>query len=109
MIGMLPRETKDMFCRDCNKQLNDATMKCDYCARAKKAAETKDKTLRFEGKRCCECRASEHEDFDPLVGLCIVKDPDTNKIVQRGYLCEGHVEIRTTDGYDVYFNGKKVE
>jgi hypothetical protein len=106
MIGMLPRETKDMFCRECNKYLHtDGT--CHYCANAKRVAEARAAAL--VGKRCCECRSSEHPDYDDLLGLCIVKDPDTNKIVQRGYLCLGHVEIRTMDGYDVYFNGKKIE
>ena len=58
--------------------------------------------------KCCECRAGEHEDYDEIVGLCVVKDPENGKVVQRGYLCAGHVEIRTQDGYDVYMDHRKI-
>jgi hypothetical protein len=53
-------------------------------------------------KRCCECRNGEHDDYGPVVGLCVVRDPETNRIVQRGYLCAEHVESRLNDGYNVH-------
>jgi len=101
----MPRETKDKHCFDCGYWKGDE-INCPRCAKAK-AAELK-RQERFIGKRCCECRASEHEDFDPIVGLCVVRDPETGKVAQRGYICEAHVEIRTADGYDVYLNGRKL-
>jgi hypothetical protein len=95
------RDTVDMWCKECSKLLHqDGT--CHPCRRAKAQAEA------MKEKRCCECRASEHENYDDVVGLCVVKDPETGKIIQRGYLCAGHVEIRTMDGYDVYLNHLKI-
>lgn len=96
-----PRGMTDLWCRECNKLLHqDRT--CHPCLRAKAKAEV------MKEKRCCECRAGEHPNYDDVVGLCVVKDPENGKAVQRGYLCAGHVEIRTMDGYDVYLNHRKI-
>lgn len=102
----MPRETVDRHCRECGWYMGPE-MVCTRCAKAKKAEEVRQ--AQYADKRCCECRASEHEDFDPVVGLCTVKDPDTKKIVQRGYICESHVQIRVGDGYDVYLNGRRID
>lgn len=59
--------------------------------------------------KCYECRVSEHGDFDPIVGLCSIKDPDSGKIILRAYLCEAHVGMRMDDGYLVYLKGRKLE
>jgi hypothetical protein len=59
--------------------------------------------------RCSECRAGEHDDYDVIVGLCVVKDPDTGKVVLRAYLCASHVEMRVGDGYEVYKDGRRIQ
>ena len=60
--------------------------------------------------RCCECRNGEHEDYSDLVARrpVTVRDPETGNLVQRGYLCTLHADMRRDDGYKLYVNGKKV-
>lgn len=64
----------------------------------------------MEKKRCCECRNSEHEDFSDLIAKTpvVVKDPETNRIVQRGYICTCHADIRRDDGYRLFVNGREI-
>jgi hypothetical protein len=52
-------------------------------------------------KRCCECRNGEHDNITDDVRLYVVRDPDTNHIVLRGYLCSEHVQCKLEDGYTV--------
>ena len=52
-------------------------------------------------RQCCECRKGEHDNYDDDVELCIVRDPDTKKIVLRGYICRGHDMMFREDGYIV--------
>jgi len=60
--------------------------------------------------RCCECRAGEHGDFsDVREEIITVRDIDTNRIVQRGRLCEDHIDMRLTDGFALYAHGRRIE
>jgi hypothetical protein len=52
-------------------------------------------------KRCFECRLGEHDNYDDDVRLVVVRDPETKKIVRRGYLCGDHRDCWRTDGYEV--------
>ena len=56
-------------------------------------------------RQCCECRDGEHENLAEKVALFLVRDPDTKKIVRRGYLCEEHVTTNLEDGYEVLSQG----
>lgn len=62
-----------------------------------------------DAARCSECRDGEHEDYAEIVGLVVVKDPDTKKIVLRAFLCRDHVAARLSDGYEVYQDGRRIE
>ena len=50
---------------------------------------------------CCDCRDGEHSNYDDDVHLSLVRDPETNALTRRGYLCERHREMYAEDGYDV--------
>jgi len=52
-------------------------------------------------KQCADCRDGEHDNYDDDVRLVYVRDPDTNKLVKRSYMCGEHVEMYLKDGYDV--------
>lgn len=49
--------------------------------------------------RCCSCRDGEHEDYDDLIELTLVKDPESGKVILRGYLCGEHREMYADDGF----------
>ncbi len=51
---------------------------------------------------CCECRAGEHDNCTEDVDLFVVRDPDTNKIRLRGYLCTDHQMIFLEDNYTLH-------
>lgn len=51
---------------------------------------------------CCDCRNGEHSNYDNDVQLVVIKDPDTNKIIRRGYMCERHRIAYSDDGYILY-------
>ena len=50
-------------------------------------------------KQCADCRDGEHENYDNDVRLVYVKDPDTNKMVKRSYMCDLHRRMYEDDGY----------
>jgi hypothetical protein len=51
-------------------------------------------------RRCCECRAGEHANYDDDVRFVTVRDPDErNRFVLRGYVCGEHRVAFTDDGY----------
>lgn len=52
-------------------------------------------------KRCVECRAGCHDNYDDNVLLCKIVDPDTRKMYKRGYLCSEHRTAFADDGYEV--------
>jgi hypothetical protein len=56
---------------------------------------------------CCECRKGEHDNYDEDVVLTVVRDPETNKVALRGYLCANHREAFAMDGYDLFEKGKR--
>jgi len=53
-------------------------------------------------KQCFECRDGEHDNYDDNVELVTIKDPDTKKIVKRGYLCGEHQTMYLDDGYELF-------
>jgi hypothetical protein len=54
---------------------------------------------RANHRKCFECRNGEHDNYDDYVSLCIIKDPDTQKLYRRGYLCGQHQAMYDDDGY----------
>lgn len=56
----------------------------------------------YGARRCCDCRDGEHENYDDDLVLTTIKDPDTGKLVKRGYLCGSHRQIYDDDGYLLY-------
>ncbi len=50
---------------------------------------------------CCSCRRGEIDYRESDVEMCVVRDPDTKKIVLRGYLCRDHQVMYCDDGYEV--------
>lgn len=54
-------------------------------------------------KRCIECRAGCHDNYDDNVLLCKIVDPDTRKMYKRGYLCSEHRTAFADDGYEVTY------
>ena len=56
---------------------------------------------------CSECRDGEHEDFCDDVRMTIIRDPDTKKLVYRGFLCSLHRDARDADGYDLIVKHRK--
>jgi len=52
-------------------------------------------------KRCADCREGEHENYDENIKLVVVRDPNTNHLVRRAYMCELHREAWTDDGYTI--------
>ena len=63
----------------------------------------------MEKNRCCECRNGEHENYDNDIFLVTVRDPDSKRIVLRGYLCGEHRGARLDDGYEVLDNHSGVK
>ena len=55
----------------------------------------------YEVGRCFECREGEHDDMDDDIRLVLVRDPETNHIYRRGYLCGEHRGQFRDDGYTV--------
>jgi hypothetical protein len=51
---------------------------------------------------CASCARGEVENDDVVVNA-IVKDPDSGRIVIRGYLCNDHNEMYLEDGYRVTY------
>lgn len=51
--------------------------------------------------RCFECWNGEHEDYDDNIKFVVVYDPDSNKMYQKGYICQSHIEKYLQDGYIV--------
>lgn len=54
-------------------------------------------------RQCADCRDGEHDNYDDDVRLVIVKDPDTNKIHKRAYICHRHRYLYEQDGYVLYY------
>jgi hypothetical protein len=52
-------------------------------------------------KQCADCRDGEHDNYDDDVHLVFVRDPDTQKMVKRVYMCEQHRDMYESDGYEV--------
>lgn len=52
-------------------------------------------------KQCCDCRDEERENYDDDVLMTVIRDPYTNKLVKRGYMCGEHRAMYQNDGYDV--------
>ena len=55
--------------------------------------------------RCAECRDGEHENYDDDVRLCVLRDPETRKIVKRAYLCSEHRVANDDDGFEIHEAG----
>lgn len=53
------------------------------------------------GHQCSDCRDGEHQDLTDT-RLCVVVDPDTHRVIFRGYLCDDHVAVRLDDGFEVH-------
>jgi len=53
-------------------------------------------------KKCSDCRDGEHDNYDDDVKLVVIKDPDTNKIYKRAYMCNHHQQQYDDDGYKIY-------
>ena len=54
------------------------------------------------GKNCADCRDGEHDDYTEDIQLTVVRDPDTNRLIKRAYLCKEHRAMYLDDGYDIY-------
>ena len=67
------------------------------------------KDLKTKGLHwCCDCRDGEHENIDDDVQLVIIRDPETNKMLKRGYVCREHRRMYDLDGYEIkYYLQKK--
>lgn len=52
-------------------------------------------------RHCADCRDSEHDNYDDNVKLVILRDPDTNHLVKRSYMCKQHRIMYCEDGYEV--------
>ncbi len=52
-------------------------------------------------RNCCECQKGEHPNYDEEVRLLMVREPDTGRLVVRGYICKEHAEAFAQDGYTV--------
>jgi len=52
-------------------------------------------------KRCADCRDGCHANYDKDIKLVTVRDPETNKMVKRAYLCNEHRNMYEMDGYIV--------
>lgn len=50
-------------------------------------------------RQCCDCRDGEHDNYDDDVILTTVREPDTGRLLKRGYLCESHRIMYEDDGY----------
>ena len=57
-------------------------------------------------KCCSSCKQSEIENDDTDGKVYIVHDPDTGKIIIRGYLCKDHLQMYDSDGYMIKGRGK---
>ena len=53
-------------------------------------------------RECAECRDGEHGNYDDDVKLVVIKNPDTNKIYRRSYMCNQHRQMYEDDGYDLF-------
>lgn len=52
-------------------------------------------------KQCADCRDCERNYVEDDVILVYVRDPDTNKMLKRAYMCEDHQAMYDNDGYEV--------
>lgn len=52
-------------------------------------------------RRCFECVAGEHEDYDDDLRKTTVRDPETQKVIAVGFLCNEHREMFAEDGYSL--------
>ncbi len=52
-------------------------------------------------RQCCDCRDGEHDNLDDDVLLVTFRDPESNRIVKRGYLCGEHRTMYLDDGYEI--------
>lgn len=55
----------------------------------------------IRGKTCCDCRDGEHENYDNDIILVFIQDPDTGKMIKRGYVCQEHRIMYRDNGYRV--------
>ena len=53
-------------------------------------------------KTCADCRNGEHDNYDEDVRLVVIRDPETQKLVKRAYLCDHHRQCYMEDGYEVH-------
>ena len=52
-------------------------------------------------KQCFECRNGEHDNLDDDVRMTTILDPDTGRLVGRGYLCGEHTVAKLDDGFNI--------
>jgi hypothetical protein len=52
-------------------------------------------------KECADCRDGEHDNIDDRLALVVVRDPDSNRLVKRSWMCGEHRSVYLDDGYDV--------
>jgi len=57
--------------------------------------------------RCCDCRNSEHENFDEDVRMTIVRDG--RHIIRRGFICHAHRETYEDDGFDTTIEVRRIK
>ena len=52
-------------------------------------------------KPCSSCKQGEVVDEDTDGKIYTVRDPDTGRIILRGYLCSDHIAMYLDDGYQL--------
>ena len=50
-------------------------------------------------KKCADCRDAERD--EAAVGLFVVRDPDTGRLLKKAYLCREHEMMYAQDGYEL--------
>ena len=56
---------------------------------------------RVKMKQCSSCKNGDVINNDTDGEMHIIRDPDSGKIVIRGYLCDDHLQMYDDDGYFV--------
>jgi len=52
-------------------------------------------------RQCADCRDGEHDNISDKVYLVVVRNPKTNRLVKRCYMCVDHIDRYEWDGYEV--------
>lgn len=52
-------------------------------------------------RQCCDCQDGEHDNYDDDVKSVVIRDPDTNQVEKRGFVCWHHRAMYEMDGYEV--------